>query len=53
MSSYISHHDENVFPKPHEFVPERWINDKGLKNTAPEHCILQFSKGSRQCAGMR
>ncbi|KAI1415432.1 cytochrome P450 [Hypoxylon sp. FL1857] len=52
MSSYISHHDENIFPNSHEFVPERWINDKGLKNTTLEHYILSFSKGSRQCAGM-
>ena len=56
MSSYISHHDERAFPNSHEFVPERWITstaDGKQKNTALEHNILAFSKGSRQCVGMQ
>ena len=56
MSSYISHHDERAFPNSREFVPERWITvtaDGKQKNTALEHNILSFSKGARQCAGMK
>ena len=34
------------FPKPHEFMPERWIDNKGL-----DKYVLSFSKGSRICLG--
>ena len=56
MSSYISHHDEMVFPNSREFAPERWViatGDGKQKNTTLEHSILAFSKGARQCAGMK
>ncbi|KAF2176548.1 cytochrome P450 [Zopfia rhizophila CBS 207.26] len=36
-----------IFPKPKEFVPERWIENPGL-----ERYFVPFSKGSRQCLGI-
>ena len=35
-----------IFPEPHKFVPERWIDNKGL-----DKYLLTFSKGSRMCLG--
>jgi cytochrome P450 len=49
MSSYMVHTDENIFPDPFTFNPDRWIgNVKQL-----EKYLVSFSKGSRQCLGMK
>ncbi|CZR51463.1 related to trichodiene oxygenase cytochrome P450 [Phialocephala subalpina] len=52
MSSYITHHDEMIFPDSHEFLPDRWFDENGLWRKDLERCLLSFSKGSRQCLGM-
>ncbi|CAH0019606.1 unnamed protein product [Clonostachys rhizophaga] len=52
MSASIAHHDENVFPNSYEFVPERWIDDRGQKNKALEKYMTCFGRGTRQCLGM-
>nr|XP_036582011.1 trichodiene oxygenase [Colletotrichum truncatum]KAF6790568.1 trichodiene oxygenase [Colletotrichum truncatum] len=53
MSSVIMHHDEDVFPNSHEFIPERWLDEHGQRRKDLERCLLTFSKGSRQCLGIR
>ncbi|CAG8955073.1 hypothetical protein HYFRA_00007087 [Hymenoscyphus fraxineus] len=51
MSSLMQHHNENIFPNSHSFIPERWSEredgGKGL-----DKYMVSFSKGSRQCIGM-
>lgn len=47
MTSIFVHRDPQIFFKPHEFIPERWIENPQL-----EEYLLSFSKGSRQCAGI-
>ena len=43
-------HDESRYPKPHEFIPERFLNDDGsLKPNDTEH--IAFGFGRRICAG--
>lgn len=43
-------HDESRFPSPHEFVPERFLNDDGsLKPNDIEH--IAFGFGRRGCPG--
>ena len=49
MSHMMIHNDPNIFESPTEFLPERWIGEKGKKL---DHWLLAFSKGSRDCVGM-
>ncbi|KAI9376045.1 cytochrome P450 [Aspergillus egyptiacus] len=50
MSSALMHHDETIFPKSHEFIPERWANLNDRKRL--NKYLVSFSKGSRQCIGI-
>ncbi|KAI9727710.1 MAG: hypothetical protein M1828_005938 [Chrysothrix sp. TS-e1954] len=48
-SSYFVHFNELVFPRPNEFVPDRWLGEDQLmlnQNFVP------FGKGSRACQGL-
>ncbi|KAM3081124.1 hypothetical protein ACMFMG_005080 [Clarireedia jacksonii] len=47
MSSLIQHMDPRIFPDPHKFNPDRWIENPSLVKY-----LVSFSKGSRQCLGM-
>lgn len=48
MSSALIHMDPQIFPDPEKFLPERWIEDRRL-----DQYLLSFSKGSRQCLGIK
>ncbi|OTB13279.1 hypothetical protein K445DRAFT_76519 [Daldinia sp. EC12] len=50
MSSYLTHHDESVFPDSHSFIPERWFDSHNRK--VLDRSMLAFSRGSRICLGM-
>lgn len=48
------HHAEEIFPDSHSFKPERWLNDPRTSNGSPlERYLVAFSKGSRNCLGMK
>ncbi len=53
MSSSILHHNEDVFPDSHSFIPERWLDENGQRRKDLERCMLSFGRGSRQCLGMK
>lgn len=53
MSTALAHHNEDLFPNSHEFVPERWIDKEGNRRPDLEKHIMSFSKGSRQCVGIK
>jgi cytochrome P450 len=53
MSAFINHNNEELFPEPEKYEPERWIDSQGKPNYAMEKYIMSFSKGSRQCIGMQ
>ncbi|KAI1636385.1 cytochrome P450 [Biscogniauxia mediterranea] len=48
MSHMAIHFDEDIFERPYEFLPERWIGDSGKELN---HWLLSFSKGRTDCIG--
>ncbi|KAL6921196.1 hypothetical protein ACHAPO_006104 [Fusarium lateritium] len=50
MTSMINHWNEELFPEPDEFLPERWL-DNGKPNYKLQKFLISFGKGSRACIG--
>lgn len=53
MSAFVSHRNEELFPEPEKYEPGRWINAQGKLDYGMEKYIMSFSKGTRQCIGMK
>jgi cytochrome P450 len=53
MTSVLIHANETLFPKADEFVPERWLLNSSTKRTDLDKYMISFSKGSRQCIGIK
>ena len=53
MTSVLIHHNPGLFPDPKTFSPERWLNDKGQRCRELDGYMMSFSKGSRQCIGIK
>ncbi|KAI1078396.1 cytochrome P450 [Whalleya microplaca] len=52
MTSVMNHSNEELFPNPDQYIPERWILDNGEPNYALEKWMIAFGKGTRLCAGI-
>lgn len=55
MSPYCVHRDENVYPEPLKFAPERWLTAEGLligESDPRNKYFWAFSSGARMCIGM-
>lgn len=50
MTAMLLHNDPNNFPCPRKFDPERWLQPSA--NQLSKY-LVSFSKGSRQCLGMK
>lgn len=50
MTSMINHWNEELFPNPDEFIPERWLIDNQPNYKLQKH-LLSFGKGTRSCLG--
>lgn len=48
-STLLAHTNENVFPDPWTFNPDRWLGKEGQER---KKYMLAFSKGPRKCIGM-
>jgi cytochrome P450 len=48
MAAWIAHRDERVFPQADQFIPERWLGEKGREL---QPYFLAFSAGARGCIG--
>ncbi len=49
MTSVFTHDNEELFPEPQRFNPNRWLDAKGK---GKEKYLMNFSKGTRTCLGM-
>ncbi|KAI1378052.1 cytochrome P450 [Hypoxylon crocopeplum] len=49
VCTYAIHHNEEYFPEPFVFRPERWLIDNTLDR--PQQAFVPFSIGSRSCPG--
>ncbi|KAK5053273.1 hypothetical protein LTR84_002247 [Exophiala bonariae] len=49
---YLMHYDEEIFPEPFRFNPERWLASVGRDTSRQEQCLVPFSTGSRGCIGL-
>jgi cytochrome P450 len=45
--STFVHYNSSLFPNPHEFQPERWLDQPGL-----DQWLVAFSRGPRSCLGV-
>lgn len=52
MSAVIAHHNEKIFPNSRSFILERW-SDQPDGGRFLEKYLVSFSKGSRQCIGIK
>jgi cytochrome P450 len=51
MTSVLIHQNADIFPQPSEFIPERWLDPKEKQRM--ERYLVPFSKGTRQCLGIK
>jgi len=51
MTSTLIHQNPDIFPQPLEFLPERWLDSNEKQQL--EKYLVPFSRGSRQCAGIK
>lgn len=49
MGCTFMHYNENVFPDPYTFSPERWIQKQ---HPEMENYLVPFSRGPRMCLGI-
>jgi cytochrome P450 len=50
QSPLFVHFSEQIFSRPHEFLPERWLQPE---SKALEGWLVAFSKGPRSCLGIK
>lgn len=48
---YTLHRYETVYPRAQNFIPERWLENKGTKER--EEMFFAFGKGGRGCLGKK
>ncbi|KAI8716989.1 hypothetical protein NCS52_00993900 [Fusarium sp. LHS14.1] len=55
MQNYVHHRDPVLFPKPDEFIPERWLEghemSQGINLDDANAALTPYSVGSRNCMG--
>ena len=52
-NTYALHHSKDVFERPDEFLPERWLITDEEKLTVMKKTWNPFSWGPRQCLGQK
>jgi len=51
----VASHIEEYFPRPSEYIPERWLPDKEYDHLRARHpfAYMPFGYGPRMCVGRR
>jgi len=50
MTTYLLHHDEEEYPEPRRFSPDRWMDPSPWR--LGKRTFVPFGKGKRNCIGM-
>jgi cytochrome P450 len=50
MTSLLMHENPGIFPEPHEFRPDRWLQANSKERL--DRYLVPFSKGTRACLGI-
>ncbi|KAI4889796.1 hypothetical protein NFI96_030818 [Prochilodus magdalenae] len=53
LCHYAASHDENEFPDPERFVPERWLRGTPSRSQHHPYSSIPFGVGVRACVGKR
>lgn len=53
MTATLIHNHPELFPTPEKFQPERWLDEQGRRHHHLDKYVLSFSRGSRQCIGIK
>jgi cytochrome P450 len=53
MTSVHIHQNPSIFPDPLAFKPSRWLEKRPPGAPPLDRYLVSFSKGSRQCAGLK
>lgn len=53
VTSVLIHHNPELFPDSNSFIPERFIDSEGKRRRDLEGYLLSFSKGARECLGIK
>jgi len=53
FSGYMINGNKDIFPKPDEFRPERWLTENGTRHKELDGYLFSFGKGTRQCLGIK
>lgn len=53
MTPIFHQTEPDVFPNPHAFLPERWTDANEQQRIRMERHFVPYSKGARQCAGLK
>lgn len=51
VNIYAMHHDEDYFPEPYTYKPERWLDADADTRRRMNEAFLPFSVGARSCSG--
>lgn len=49
MTAILTHHNEELFPEPRIFRPERWL---GAEGTRLDRVLVTLNRGTHSCVGM-
>lgn len=53
LPTWHVHHNPNIWPEPHKFIPDRFLSDSGQEERRHAAAYVPFGLGPRECIGRR